>query len=310
MKLCEFLRPASLPAARDHLRELGPGHGPVAARHAGPPRHRRGHHHLGLSYIGPTAIFTASAPPPARGHPATALPAGPCTKSAGIATHQIRNISTLGGNVAACFLNLPVVLLAITPAWSSTLRPGTRRRRILQDPARQALPEGRPAPEVRCPPPVASRLRVRQGRATAAAFSMVTIACVLELDGQNIKSARVAAGIPFPAAASVEAALTGKPAPGLRAAARILRRLARPREHRLFPAPRQFRSDALSGPPPSPAKGLNVKKNPHTVTSPSTANSRPSSPSRTRSCSPCCGAKATRAPNTAAARAPAVPAPC
>ena len=50
---------------------------------------------------------------------------------------------------------------------------------------------------------------------TAAAFSMVTIAAVLELDGAQIKSARVAAGsaLPFPRRLpEVEAALIGNEA--------------------------------------------------------------------------------------------------
>ena len=123
MKLCEFLRPASLPAARDNLRELGPKGMALAG---GTALHFMQDHtpvtavditHLGLSYIRPDGDFyRIGATTPLADIQRYRAPRWAmheiCRR---IATHQIRNISTLGGNVCRVFpwADLPVVLLAM-----------------------------------------------------------------------------------------------------------------------------------------------------------------------------------------------------
>ncbi|HPC19993.1 MAG: FAD binding domain-containing protein [Kiritimatiellae bacterium] len=228
MKLCEFLRPASLPAARDNLRELGPKGMALAG---GTALHFMQDHtpvtavditHLGLSYIRPDGDFyRIGATTPLADIQRYRAPRWAmheiCRR---IATHQIRNISTLGGNVCRVFpwADLPVVLLAMNArmvVYTGHDQELGADEYFKTQPAKRYL-KGDLLREVKVP-----ALRSHHGFGsvkvvrTAAAFSMVTIACVLELDGQNIKSARVAAGsaIPFPRRLpSVEAALTGKEA--------------------------------------------------------------------------------------------------
>ena len=123
MKLCEFIRPASLPAARDNLRELG-RKGMILA--GGTALHFMQDHtpvvavdimRLGLSYIKQEGdhytigATTSLADIQRYRAPRWALHEI-CRR---ISTHQIRNISTIGGNICRVFpwADLPVILLAM-----------------------------------------------------------------------------------------------------------------------------------------------------------------------------------------------------
>lgn len=228
MKLCEFIRPASLPAARDNLRELGPKGMALAG---GTALHFMQDHtpvtavditRLGLSYIRPDGDFyRIGATTPLSDIQRYRAPRWAmheiCRR---IATHQIRNVSTLGGNVCRVFpwADLPVVLLAMNArmvVYSGQDEELPADEYFKTQPAKRFL-HGDLLKEVKVP-----SLKAHHGFGsvkvvrTSAAFSMVTVAVVLELVGQNIQSARVAAGsaIPFPRRLpEVEAALTWKEA--------------------------------------------------------------------------------------------------
>ena len=228
MKLCEFIRPASLSAARDNLRELGPK-GMLLA--GGTALHFMQDHtpvtavdimRLGLSYIKQEGdhytigATTSLADIQRYRAPRWALHEI-CRR---IATHQIRNISTLGGNICRVFpwADLPVVLLAMDARlviYSGHDEELSSDDYFATQPAKRFL-DGNILTAVKVP-----ALQAHHGFGsvkvvrTAAAFSMVTAAAVLELDGPAIKSARVAAGsaIPFPRRLpEVEAALVGREA--------------------------------------------------------------------------------------------------
>ena len=228
MKLCEFIRPASLPAARDNLRELGPKGMALAG---GTALHFMQDHtpvtavditRLGLSYIRPDGDFyRIGATTPLSDIQRYRAPRWAmheiCRR---IATHQIRNVSTLGGNVCRVFpwADLPVVLLAMNArmvVYSGQDEEFPADVYFKTQPAKRFL-QGDLLKEVKVP-----SLKAHHGFGsvkvvrTSAAFSMVTVAVVLELVGQNIQSARVAAGsaIPFPRRLpEVEEALTWKEA--------------------------------------------------------------------------------------------------
>lgn len=226
MKLCEFIRPASIAAARDVLRELGPKAMILAGGTAlhflqdDTPVTAVDITRLGLSYIredGP--FYRIGATTPLADIQRYRAPRWAlheiCRR---IATHQIRNISTIGGNIARVFpwADLPVVLLAMDA------------RIVLDNVGESELPadeffDGQPAkrfhdgailtavrvPELQAHVGFGSVKVVR----TAAAFSMVTVATLLRLENGAIAEARVAAGsaIPFPRRLpEVEAALVGK----------------------------------------------------------------------------------------------------
>lgn len=228
MKLCEFIRPANLPAVRDNLRDLG-AKGMILA--GGTALHFMQDHtpvtavdimHLGLSYIRPEGDFyRIGATTPLADIQRYRAPRWAmheiCRR---ISTHQIRNISTIGGNIARVFpwADLPVVLLAMDArmvVYSGKDEEFPADEYFKTQPAKRFL-RGDILTEVKVP-----ALQAHHGFGsvkvvrTAAAFSMVTVAAVLELVGPNIKSARVAAGsaIPFPRRLpSVEAALAWKEA--------------------------------------------------------------------------------------------------
>ncbi|HAT71257.1 MAG TPA: hypothetical protein DCS63_00385, partial [Elusimicrobia bacterium] len=135
-----------------------------------------------------------------------------------ISTHQIRNVSTIGGNIARVFpwADLPVVLLAMNARmviYSGKLKEMDADEYFSSQPAR-LFRTGDLLSAVKIPV-----LKAQHGFGSvkaarnAAAFSMVTIAALLELKDGRISAARVAAGsaIPFPKRLrSVEAALAGK----------------------------------------------------------------------------------------------------
>ncbi|HOW89352.1 MAG TPA: FAD binding domain-containing protein, partial [Elusimicrobiales bacterium] len=228
MKLREFVRPSTLKEARAVLRELGPKGMPLAG---GTALHfMRGRTpvtavditRLGLSYIRREGDFfeIGAATPLAdiqrRRGPRWAMHEI-CRR---ISTHQIRNVSTIGGNICRVFpwADLPVVLLAMN-ARMLVYTGGKKRAEVPADDFFASQPAGRFAggdilAAVRIPVLKAHHGfgSVKASR-TAAAFSLVTVAALLELEGGRIASARVAAGsaIPFPKRLrSVEAALAGR----------------------------------------------------------------------------------------------------
>jgi carbon-monoxide dehydrogenase medium subunit len=228
MKLSEFIRPASLAEARKALRQLGPKGMPLAggtALHFMPgktPVTAVDITRLGLSYIkqkGDYFVIGAATPlsdiQRYRG-PRWAMHEI-CRR---ISTHQVRNVSTIGGNIARVFpwADLPVVLLAMDArmvVYSGKEKDMPADEYFSSQPAR-LFRGGDLLTAVKIPV-----LKAHHGfgsvKATrnATAFSLVTIAALLELGGTTIKSARVAAGsgIPFPQRLKpVEAALAGKEA--------------------------------------------------------------------------------------------------
>ncbi len=228
MKLCAFIRPSTLSEARASLRKLGPKGMALAggtALHFMPnkvPVTAVDLTGLGLSYIRREGGFFAIG---------AATPLADIQRYRGprwamheicrrISTHQIRNISTIGGNICRVFpwSDLPVVLLAMDARMSIY---SGREKEIGADEYFSSQPArlfsgGDLLTAVRIP-----ILKARHGfgsvkaTRTAAAFSMVTVAALLELKNGRIKSARVAAGggIPFPRRLqSVEVALAGREA--------------------------------------------------------------------------------------------------
>jgi CO/xanthine dehydrogenase FAD-binding subunit len=228
MKLSEFIRPASLAEARKTLRALGPKGMPLAggtALHFMPgktPVAAVDLTRLGLSYIrqkGNCFVIGAATPlsdiQRYRG-PRWAMHEI-CRR---ISTHQIRNISTIGGNIARVFpwADLPVVLLAMEARmviYSGKEKEMPADEYFSSQPAR-LFRGGDLLTAVKIPV-----LKAHHGFGSvkvtrnAAAFSLATIAVLLELKDGVIKSARVAAGsaIPFPQRLKpVEAALIGREA--------------------------------------------------------------------------------------------------
>lgn len=228
MRLCDFLRPASLPAARDILRELG-RRGMILA--GGTALHFMQDHTpvtavditcLGLSYIRPEGEhYLIGATTPLADIQRYRAPRWAlheiCRR---ISTHQIRNISTIGGNICRVFpwADLPVVLLAMNARmviYSGKEHEFSADEYFAFQPAKRYL-NGDILTAVKVP-----ALKAHHGfgsikvTRTEASFPLVTIAAHLELDGNHVKSARVAAGsaIPFPRRLpEVEAVLQGREA--------------------------------------------------------------------------------------------------
>ena len=228
MKLCEFIRPASLTAARDNMRELG-RRGMLLA--GGTALHFMQDHtpvsavditRIGLSYIrqdGPWYIIGATTPlADIQRYRAPRWAMHEICRR--ISTHQIRNISTLGGNICRVFpwADLPVVLLAMDARmviYSGKEHEFAADEYFATQPAKRFL-DGNILTSVKVP-----ALKAHHGFGsmkvvrTQASVARVTVAVRLELAGNTIQAARVAAGsaIPFPRRLpSVEAALTGREA--------------------------------------------------------------------------------------------------
>ena len=228
MKLCDFIRPASLAAARDNLRELGPK-GMILA--GGTALHFMQDHtpvtavditRLGLSFIKQEGnYYNIGATTPLADIQRYRAPRWAmheiCRR---ISTHQIRNISTIGGNICRVFpwADLPVILLAMDARmviYSGQEEEFEADEYFKTQPAKRFL-DGNILTAVKVPVLHAHHgfgsIKVTR---TDAAFAHVTIAAFLELDGNQIKSARMAAGsaIPFPRRLpTVEAALVGREA--------------------------------------------------------------------------------------------------
>ena len=228
MKLCEFIRPASLSDARERLRELGPRGMALAGGtslhfiQTKTPVAAVDITRLGLSFIrqeGDFFVIGASTPlsdlQRYRG-PRWAMHEI-CRR---ISTHQVRNVSTIGGNICRVFpwSDLPVVLLAMNArmvVYSGMENEIAADEYFETQPAKR-FSGGDLLTAVKVPV-----LKARHGFGSvkavrsAASFSLVTVAALLELENGRIKTARVAAGsaIPFPRRLpAVEAALAGREA--------------------------------------------------------------------------------------------------
>lgn len=230
MKLSEFISPASLAEAREALRELGPKGMPLAGGTAlhfmqtKTPVTAVDITRLGLSYIRQEGgFFNIGATTPLsdlQRHRGQGWVMHEIARN--ISTHQIRNVSTIGGNICRIFpwADLPVVLLALN-ARMMIYTGGEKEEEVGADDYFAAQPAkrfdgGNILTSVKVPV-----LKGHQGfgcvKATrnAAAFSLVTAAALLEVENGKIKTARVSAGsaIPFPhRLPAVEAALIGREA--------------------------------------------------------------------------------------------------
>ncbi len=228
MKLCGFIRPTNLAEAHQKLRELGAEGMALAGGTALHFLSENKQHiavditNLGLSYIRPEAdnyVIGATTPlAEIQRYRAPGFAMHEICRR--ISTHQIRNVSTIGGNICRVFpwADMPVVLLAMNGRMviysGNETEVGADQFFASQPSHRFANGELLTAVKI----PV---LHAHQGFGSvkmsrnAAAFSLVTIAAVLEFDGDTIKTARVAAGsaVPFPQRLpSVEAALVGQKA--------------------------------------------------------------------------------------------------
>ncbi|HCF59285.1 MAG TPA: hypothetical protein DFS52_14990 [Myxococcales bacterium] len=228
MKLCEFIRPTSLSEARDKLRELGPQGmalaGGTALHFLQDQTTRRAVDitRLGLSFIRKEGDFyVVGATTPLADIQRYRAPDWTlhevCRR---IATHQVRNISTIGGNICRVFpwADLPVVLLALD---ARMVVFSDKEEEIVSDEFFDGQPTQRFADGSLLTAVKVPLLRAHQGfgvvkvSRNSAAFSLVTMAVSLELDGEVIKTVRVAAGgaVPFPRRLpTVEAALVGREA--------------------------------------------------------------------------------------------------
>ncbi|MFH0954237.1 MAG: FAD binding domain-containing protein [Verrucomicrobiota bacterium] len=137
-----------------------------------------------------------------------------------LASQQIRNMSTVGGNIMRIFpwADFPVALLALDAAMVIA---GDGERTVGSDeffsgqPGR-LLKSGELLSAIRVQKmPASAGFGYRKETRAAMGFSLMTVAAVLELRGREIAKARVAigAGVPFPARlTSVEAAILGRKA--------------------------------------------------------------------------------------------------
>ncbi|MFH2205056.1 MAG: FAD binding domain-containing protein [Elusimicrobiota bacterium] len=136
-------------------------------------------------------------------------------------TQQIRNICTIGGNVASIFRwnDFPVALMVLD--CELTIQ-GRKKQKVSGEeyfksqPRRFYADQGILTSIKVGALPAGTGFGYRKELKTAADFSMVTAAAVAELDGGKIKSLRVAAGsaLPFPRRlTAVEKLLTGVEVP-------------------------------------------------------------------------------------------------
>jgi CO/xanthine dehydrogenase FAD-binding subunit len=226
MKLSEFIHPASLDEACAALRDLGPrgfalaGGTALNFMQSHTPKVAVDITRLGLSYVNPGPdYFTVGA--------TTSLADLQRYRAKGwamheicrrISTHQIRNVSTIGGNICRVFpwADMPVVLLAMN---ARMIIHDGQDLELGADEFFSKQPVGRFAAGGLLTAVKVPVLKDHQGfgsvkaTRTDAAFSLVTIAAVLEFEAGHIKGARVSAGsaIPFPKRLqAVEAALLGR----------------------------------------------------------------------------------------------------
>lgn len=122
-----------------------------------------------------------------------------------LATHQVRNQSTIGGNISRVFpwSDFPVILMALD---AQIVTNDGAEKRTGADEFFRGQPASRlvngclvtaiEVPVVQAP----FGFGHRKQRRTASGFSLMTAVCYLELEGETIRSARLAAGgaLPYP----------------------------------------------------------------------------------------------------------------
>ena len=234
MKISDFIIPESLDEARAALKKLGSAALPVAGATAmrffaeQSSRTAVSIARLGLDGIGSMVddgkAFRVGA--------ATTLAALMEHRADGwvldraarrVATQQVRNISTIGGNIARVFpwADLPVALLALDA--EMTILGDAGERTLAADEYFKSQParlfkDGELLTAVTVPAVSAGDgFGYHKEVRTAAGFSMMTAAARITLEAGIIKNARVAAGaaISFPRRLpDLEQALTGGPADG------------------------------------------------------------------------------------------------
>ncbi len=224
----DFVTPAGLAEARGLLKRLGDGGMPVAGasslmflRHK-EPKVAVDLSRCGLSGIrregGAYAVGAMTTIDDLRRRRETGWVLDRVAES--FVTQQVRNVSTLGGNIVRVFAwaDFPVALLALDAVM--TVRGEAPRDygadEFFAGQPTRLLAAGDLLVGVRVPALQAGwGFGYRKTRRVASDFSQATAAAVIALDGRTIASARVALGaaVPMPARLKeVEAALIGKPA--------------------------------------------------------------------------------------------------
>ena len=228
MKLCDFVRPRSIEEARRYLKDLGPAGVPIAGGTAlhflldENPVTAVDITRMGLDGITPIegGYRIGATTPLADIQVYRAKRWALHEVCRRLATHQVRNISTLGGNICRVFpwADLPVALLALQV---SMIIRGDEEIRMTCDEYFKSQParlfkNGDLLIAVEVPALGPSMgFGYHKEVKTSKGFSMMTGAAVLTLDGDIIKDARVAAGgaAPFPCRLPlVEEALKGNKA--------------------------------------------------------------------------------------------------
>jgi carbon-monoxide dehydrogenase medium subunit len=226
VKITDFKIPARLDEALALLRNLGPAGLPVAGATSlvfipeDEPKTAVDLNRIGLDGIrrenGTFLIGAASRVAALQKHasPGWVLDRVAVT----LASQQIRNESTLGGNICRVFpwSDFPAPLLALGAVM--VIRGGQEKEMTADEffssqPAR-LFRSGDLLTQVRVPALVPGMgFGYRKVRQTATGFSLVTAAAFLRVEGGAVSSARVAlgGGVPFPTrCAAVEQALAGK----------------------------------------------------------------------------------------------------
>jgi len=213
MKLCDFVRPRSVEEARRYLKDLGPNGIPIAGGTAlhflldEKPVTAVDITRMGLDRITPIegGYRIGATTPLADIQVYRAERWALHEVCRRLATHQVRNISTLGGNICRVFpwADLPVALMALN---ATMIIRGDDEIRMTCDEYFKAQParlfkNGDLLVAVEIPALGPSMgFGYHKEVKTSKGFSMMTGAAVLTLDGDTVQDVRVAAGgaAPFP----------------------------------------------------------------------------------------------------------------
>ncbi len=228
MKVVDFKLPTRLDEAQKILKDLGPKGIPVAGGTSfvfmpdQDPRTAVDITRLGLSGITrENGSFSIGAVTPLAGLQKHHEAGWVLDRVAvHLASQQIRNMSTLGGNIARVFpwSDFPIALLALNASMTIT---GQGKREMSADEYFSAQPSrlfgpGELLTSIKVPALApGSGFGYRKETQTMLGFSLTTAAVFLTLEGKKISGIRVAlgSGIPFPSRwTAVEQALQGQPA--------------------------------------------------------------------------------------------------
>lgn len=228
MKLVDFRIPTRLDEARSLLKELGPSALPLAGATSlvfapgKDPKTAVDITRLGLDGIrrdnGTFIVGSTTRLAALQKHHADGWVLDRVAER--LASQQIRNMSTLGGNIARVFpwADFPIVLLALG---AEMVIAGDAERIVGADDFFSSQPArffkgGELLTAVRVPVLGAGcGFGYRKQTQSSFGFSLMTVAAWIERDGAKVRRARVAAGagIPFPARlGAIEQAVTGQDA--------------------------------------------------------------------------------------------------